>query len=438
MSNRTFWCEIAIVVVLAPITVLCGLLSAAPFQQSAPGNQKAPEQDRLLSGQPFSLEQIRGLLDVHPDRLSKAILNRGLAFEATPENLESLRKSGASERLIDIIRQRARARVQPLPPPPLLPPPAGGIVLKCSPAECNIAIDGKPNGSTKSGSLEIQGLPPREIVVDFERDGYIGQQKTIAIQEGKDVSAEAALEPSEATKAQFGADLLSMAVQALGGDTGLKDVASLSASGAAVVWNKEGQRSDWTVNTLLKLPDMALFDFEGSSASFWLSLVGDKYKSGGDRKKLGVIGAGGGAERGRILAGGDYDSSLRVFRDFQVSALVGRLKTNGFRLSAMSREEDDKGELHLRAVGTAEAYELTLATEKLPMRMTYESELGLGSGMEIVYSNYKDVGKGKYPLTTVIKLPDAPHRGMEVRFENVTLATDLREKDFNTRFKPRK
>jgi hypothetical protein len=107
-------------------------------------------------------------------------------------------------------------------------------------------------------------------------------------------------------------------------------------------------------------------------------------------------------------------------------------------LDAASPHEDDKGEFHLRATGNSESYELTLEKEKRLMRMKYESELGLGSGMEIIYSDYKDAGKGKYPLTTVIKLPDAPHHGMEVHFESVTVTPDLREKDFKGRFKARK
>ena len=183
---------------------------------------------------------------------------------------------------------------------------------------------------------------------------------------------------------------------------------------------------------------MALFDLEGSSPGFWLSLVGDKYKSGGNRKKLGGLLGGGSSDTNHSLEGGEFDSSLRVFRDFQIAALVDRVRSRGFRVSAVSHEEDDKGESHLRAAATAEIYELTLDHDKLPTRMKYESELGLGTGMEIVYSGYKDVGKGKYPLTMVIKLPDAPHHGMEVRFESAMPSADLREKDFNGRIKPRK
>jgi hypothetical protein len=434
MTNRTFWFKVAIVLLLAQSSVVSRLLHATPYQQNAKGNPA--EQDKLLSGQPFSLAQILGLLDVHPDRLSKAIQNRGLSFEATPENLESLKKAGASDKLIDLIRHRAPPKqVVSVAPTPA---PSGNLVLKCSPAECTISIDGRPRGSTKRGTLEIKGLRQKEVVVDFEKDGYIGQQKTIAIIDGKDVSGAAELEATEATKEQFGADLLSMTIQALGGDAGLKDLASLSASGAAVVWNKDGQRSDWTLNTLLKLPDMALFDLQGSVANFWLSLVGDKYKSGGDRKKLGELLGAGSTDKNRSPGGGEFDSSLRIFRDFQVSALVARMRSSGFRASAISREADDKGESHLRAAGNAEVYEVTLDNDKFPTRMMYESELGLGTGMEIVYSNYKDVGKGKYPLTMVIKLPDAPHHGMEVRFENAMLSADLKEKDFNGRFKPKK
>jgi hypothetical protein len=434
MSKGTFWREVAVGLVLAQSCLLTRL-SATPFPQSVTANQKAAEQDPFLSGSRLSLERILGAVDVPPERLSTAIRNRGLTFEATPQNIESLKRAGLSEKVIDAVRKAAPYKPPPPPPPP---PLVGSIALKCSPAECNVNIDGKPKGSTTGGALAIRELPPGDIVVDFERDGYIGQQKTIAIEAGKDVSAEAALEPSEATKGQFGTDLLSMAVQALGGDAGLKDVGSLSASGAVVLWNKEGQRSDWTLNALVKLPDMALFDLEGSVANFWLALVGDKYKSGGDRKKLGGLLGAGSSDKNRSLQAGEFDSSLRIFRDYQLSALVARMRTKAFRLSAPSLDADDKGELHLKAAGNAEAYELTLGSDKLPARATYESELGLGSGTEIVYSNYKDAGKGKYPLTMAIKLPDAPHHGMEVQFENAMPAPDLKEKDFSQHVKPRK
>jgi hypothetical protein len=191
-----------------------------------------------------------------------------------------------------------------------------------------------------------------------------------------------------------------------------------------VLWDKDGQRSDWTLNTLVKLPDMALFDLEGSSASFWISLVGDKYKSGGDKN--------------RGQTGGEFDSGLRVFRDFQMAALIGRLKSGEFRVSASTQQQDEAGELHLNATGKAEGYVLTLDNNKLPMRLQFNSELGLGSGMEVLYSNFTSAGKGKYPLAMVIKLPDAPHHGMEIQLEKVALNAELREKDFGHKFKAKK
>jgi hypothetical protein len=435
MTNRVFRYEIIALTLLLPqASVVPRPLLAMPYQQAERKNSR--EQDRLLSGPPFSLEQILGLLDVHPDRLSKAIDNRGLTFKATPENLEALRRAGASAKLIELIQ--LRAPYKPVVTPKPTPPAGGNLVLKCSPAECNVSIDGKLRGSTANGILQIKGLPPKQTVVDFEKDGYIGVQKTIAIAPGADVSNEVRLEPSEATKTQFGADLLSMTVQALGGDPGLADVASLSASGAAVVWNKDGQRTDWTFNTLLKLPKMVLFDLESSSGKFWVSLIDDKYKSGGDRSKLGGLFGGSSADKSRPPGIEEFDTSLRLFRDFQVSALIGRMRGSGYRVSADSGDPDDQGQFHLRSAGNAETYEVTLGREKLPILMKYESELGLGTGLEIVYSDYVEVGKGKYPSTTEIKLADAPHHGIEIKLETVMLAADLREKDFNGRFKPKK
>lgn len=403
------------------------------FAAPVPQKKTAKEQDKLFTGPPFTVEAILKLVDVYPDRLIQAITKRGLSFVATPENVEALRKGGASEKLIEAIARRAPYKPAPSERPRIVPPTGGNLVVKCAPAECGIRIDGVPGGTTTNGSLEIKNLPPKEVAVDFEKDGYIGVQKTVTILQSAEVFTEAQLEPSDATKAQLGSELTASMAQALGGEQGLADVTSLYASGAAVLWNTAGQRSDWTLKTLLKLPNMVLFDLEGSDAKFWVSLVGDKYKSGGDRNKLvGVLG--GGADKDR----GEFDTTLRLYRDYQIAALVNRIRSAAFRVLANSLDQDDKEQFHLRALGNTETYELTLDHDKLPTFLKVESQLGLGTGVEFAYSDYKDAGKGKYPSTIEIKLADGDHHGIEVRLEKLTIAADLKEKDFNGRVKPRK
>jgi hypothetical protein len=432
-TQRTLQYEIvAAALLLCQAGFVSRPLLAAPFQTA---KKNVKEQDKLLSGAPFSLEQIVGLLDVHPDRLSKAIQNRGLNFEATQENMEALRRAGASDKLIDLVRHRAPAKIVAKAPPP---PRVGNLVVKCSPAECNIGIDGALRGPTMNGTLEINDLPPKDVVVDFEKDGYVGQQKTVSVLAGTNVSSEAKLDPSEATKAQFGAESLSMAVQALGGDAGLSVTRSLFGAGTAVVWDKAGKRSDWTLDALVGVPNMALLELEGSNAKFWVALIGDKYKSGGDRTKLASLFGAPAADKNRAIGSGEFDASLRAYRDFQVSALIARIQRGGYSLSAVTSGQDATGEFHFGARGNGESYDLTLDSEKLPVRLKYTSEAKPENSLECVYSAYKAAGKGKYPSATEIKFADAPHHGIEVKLDSITLVEDLREKDFNGHYRPKK
>lgn len=390
-----------------------------------------------MTGPAFTLPQIIALKDVYVDRLSKAITARGLGFEATAQNLAVLRNAGVSSRLVDLIRKISPPKPAPIPPPP--PPPTAGVfVVQCAPQECEIRIDGESWGMTHNGALEVRGLPVKPVAVDFRKDGYISQQKMVALADGKDATCAAELEPTNATKEHFGSELVSQTRQALGGDESLKDAAALWGSGSAIIWTKDGQRTDWTLNALVKLPSMVLFDLQRSDGDFWVSLIGDQYKSGGNRNKFEpLIGPVPGKSRNPAGAGG-LDTALRVFRDFQIAAVLDKVKSASFVSSSRSTKRDEKGELHVHAADRLDSYDLTLGAGDLPVSVKYRAPLGLGSGLEILYSDYNSVGQAKYPYTMVIQLPDAPHYGMEFRFEKVVSFPGLTEKNFNERFKPRK
>jgi len=434
MTIRNFTRQIVAGMALtAPGWFLIEVCAAAPFQAARPAQKK--EQDALMTGPAFTLQQIIALKDVYVDRLSKAITARGLAFEATAQNVAVLRTAGVSTRLIDLIRKIAPPKPVAIPPPPPPPPTAGVFVVHCAPEECEISIDGESRGVTHNGALEVRGLPVKSVAVDFRKDGYVSQQKIVALADGKDAASAAELEPTNATKEQFGSELLSQARQALGGES-LKDAASLWGSGSAVIWTKDGQRTDWTLNALLKMPSMVLFDLQRSDGEFWVSLIGDQPKSGGNRNKFeALIGPVPGKSRSPASAGG-LDTALHVFRDFQISTILDKIKGASFVSSAHSTKPDEKGELHVHAADRLDSYDLTLGAGNLPVSVKYRAPLGLGSGLEILYSDYNNVGQAKYPYTLVIQLPDAPHYGMEFRFEKVVAYPALTEKNFSERFKP--
>ena len=394
---------------------------SSPFQgKKNSRSQNPPERDRFLNGAPFSFEQLVGILDVHPDRLAAALKNRGISFEANPSNLAALKKAGASNELINLIRRIAA-------PPPSTPVVAksvtGSLIVKCAPVECSIRLDGKTLGTTQKGVLALAHLPVKKVAIDFDKEGYVGQQKIVAIVEGTEASAEAVLEPTSATMEQFGARTLAKAIEALGGQAGLQDTESISAAGAVVLWNKAGKRSDWSLRALLKSPDMVLFDLDAPNMSGWLSWVADEYKSGGNAKKIAEL--------------ADFSSAIRVFREFQLARLLNRISQAEFQVSAASPDPDPAGELHLTAAGKIGVYDFTIASDGLPVQVKYESKLGLGSGTQTAYSGYASVGKGKYPSILVIKLADAPQHGMELRFEKISPEPKLEAKDFKA-YKPRR
>ena len=158
------------------LTALTGALLVVSAQAPQPKASQKTE-DAFLTGKPLTLAEIVEAAPViFEGRLRQAIQARGVDFAATAEALEQLRKAGVPEDLLKTITRLAPA--PPSPPPPKEPPPAGPLTLECSPAECEVMVNGVSQGVTQGGAKQISGLRPGRVFVDFRKEGYEGDRKS--------------------------------------------------------------------------------------------------------------------------------------------------------------------------------------------------------------------------------------------------------------------
>ena len=397
------------VVAFAIASVIAGAALAVPV----PG-QKAKE-DAFLSGPPFSLNDILQRVGIIADkRLREAISRRGINFSPTKADYDRLKAAGANADLIAVITAKA-----PPPPPPQAPPKpvmAGPVKLECAPAECDVAVNGQARGRTSSGRIEMAEVPPGDLFIDFRKDGYVGQQVNVALNPGAAVSRSVTLEPTNATRQAQGRQLFSAMVAKLGGPDALKESWLIEAGGSAALFSS-GPRTEWNATARVKLPVLASIEISGAGEKWRTSVKGTDSKAEGTGKL-----------KGSPIAL-DMEKLVRLYRDYQPAALIERL--NVMRLSATTTTPDDSGHLHFRAANDTESYRLKLAQDGTPITVTYESNSGLGSGLEVVYSDYATVNKTWYPKSMAIKFSDQAQHGMELHFSDVHFPAGIADREFH-------
>ena len=143
---------LTVAVALAGVAILLAR-PAEPQQQEKkqPAATSKKKQDSFLNGAPLTLEQVlRYVPVIAPQRLKEAILNRGLDFPLSFENLEKLKAAGTTAEILVVIKEKSKpevlAPVVVRPPPP---PKTGGLLITCAPAECEIVVGGVAKGTTQ-------------------------------------------------------------------------------------------------------------------------------------------------------------------------------------------------------------------------------------------------------------------------------------------------
>ncbi|HUA85479.1 MAG TPA: hypothetical protein VMB85_16565 [Bryobacteraceae bacterium] len=399
--------------------LLVASVLAGPALHAQSNTKKDEKEDPFFSGPPFSLDDLLQRVGVIADRrLRVAVLRRGVNFSPTPQDYDRLKKAGASAELISTIAVKAPPPPpKPAPPPKPTPPPtAGPLTLECLPAECTVSINGKPRGTTSRGSIEIRGLPPSQVTIEFAKDGFDAQQLSLTLHAGVAAMRGVTLKPDAATLAQAGKDLLAKMIARLGGAQALQQSRLVSGAGSASLWQSGGQRTEWRMISRLKLPSLALIEINGAGLKWWTSLAGSDSKADGSKQMRG----------GPVAV--EMEKLVRLYRDYQPAMLVetlGKMKLSALDLAPVN------GQWRLHATGTDGALTVLLGPDFLPARVIYDSASGLGSGLEVLYSDYLTIGKAEYPKSMAIRFADQSQHGLEVRLDTVKFETNLPNKDFH-------
>jgi len=392
----------------------------ASAEQKTAANKKAG--DPFLSGPPLTLDQVRRLLqeDAIPARRRKeAIQNRGVGFSLSPEVIDKLKAAGATEDILELIENKARpAAVATAPAPPPKPREAlGNLTITCEPAECDVTVNGKPRGSSQGGVMELGSIPAGKWAVDVSKEGYISRQSVVTIEADKSARISSVLEATPATQEAFGATLFQKVVDALGGEPGLKKLASIQATGSTTI-ARDGNSVRWTL-AMRNRPERALFQARAGSILHEVAFIGNEFMASKNLKGEDAM---------------ELPTDFGFIRDNQLPALIARLRNPRYKLIAKLAAPVAGEEFQLFAEAGTEKIAIGLDSNLRPQRVRITTETGIGSAT-ITYDDYFNESNAPYPKTMRIK-PDSRMRGIEVRFDTVELDANFKDSDYKVRGKP--
>ena len=388
--------------------------------QSVPRTQPAARHnDPFLNGAPFTFEQLQRLLGENAipyRRRRDAVQARGLSFTPSPEQIEKLKSAGASEDMLKLIKSSVKPNVASVSAPPK---PLGGLALTCAPLECEITLNGTALGSTQSGTMEVKEIAAGNWTIDFKKAGYIGSQSTARIDADKTTPVSVVLEPDRKTQEAFGAELFGKVLSAIGGEDGIKELDSIQAVGSTTVGTRDGKNLRWTL-AMRNKQDRALFQVRaGDGVLHEVAFAGSEYKVSKHVKGQDVQ---------------DLPTDFGLIRDYQLSALIRRLKDTQFKMVANHNLPVAGDEFALVAEGGTEKIFIGLAENLRPQRVRITTATGVGSAI-VTYSDYVLLEKALYPRTVQIK-PDGWQQGIDVRFDKVELSANLKDNDYKLKGKP--
>lgn len=399
--------------VLMGFGAVAPLCSAATDPKPLHGKKSS---ESFLSGEPFTLDQVLLLLkqDAIPMRRRKeAILNRGVAFALSADTLAKIEAAGASDDILDVIKSKAK----PVAPAPPKPAPKGMLSLTCAPAECQVSLNGTSLGPTAGGKLDVAGLTPGNWVIDFAKPGFSVHQSNILVEPAKTATVAVTLDPDPATLEGYGKQLFEKMISALGGEDGLKIMASVQATGSATLWEHGGAGVRWTL-LMRNRPDRGLFQAKAGRILHEVMFEGTEFKAS------------------KNLSGDDaleLPTDFGMVRDNQLPTLMARLESGEYKFTAGHPEPVPGEEYSIVADSVTDKISIGLDSELRPQRVKITTGAGLGSTL-ITYSDYVQNGNAFYPKTMLIK-PEAGQQGIEVRFDKVELNPNLKDADYKLRGK---
>ncbi|MEY2394710.1 MAG: hypothetical protein QOF94_1055, partial [Acidobacteriaceae bacterium] len=268
-------CQYCMVVLLAAASA--SFSAAQNVSRAHDAVPRPKSNDPFLNGAPFSFEQLQRLLGENAiplRRRREAIQARGLSFSLSSEQMEKLKAAGATEDMLKLIKSSPTYTVASV----AVPKPAGVLSLTCAPLECEVTLNGTALGSTQNGLLEARGLSAGNWTIDFKKAGYIGSQTTARIEVDKTTPVSIVLEPDRKTREALGAEFFQKVLSAMGGEVGIKTLASVQGVGSTSFGTRESKSLRWTL-AMRNKQDRALFQVRaGDGVLHEVAFAGSEYK----------------------------------------------------------------------------------------------------------------------------------------------------------------
>ena len=165
----------ALVLLLTAVGFAAGQATKNKKSEAAPA---AAQKDR----EPLLRRDVQALLKagVPPARMEVLVRQYGVSFEMTEQTEDQLRRAGATEGLLKLIRDVAPKHAAPTPPSP-----TPLLVIDSSPVNAQVYVDDEPVGTTGSeGMLKLSRLPPGNHKIRLSATGYADRVRNVQLSAG--------------------------------------------------------------------------------------------------------------------------------------------------------------------------------------------------------------------------------------------------------------
>lgn len=348
----------------------------------------------------------------------------GIAFDPSPGDYDLLKKAGASDNFLNALRDMASARAaekaktEPPPPPPQ--PKEGKLAITCKPVDCEVTIDGKPQGVTQKGELVLGPLPEGPVKVAVSRKDWDPDRDahTSYIKDKETDKVEFTFKESRAALEAMGRKFFEAMIQALGGDAGIKEASRVRGSGARLLSAREGKpQLQWSAVALFRLP---------SDAKFLIT-------NAGQQLQVVKTDAGFAYDKQPRQDGQEMEDAMREVYDRQFGRTLELLRKSASEYVSTKLIYEDGENRTFRVESGPDRYLVTLDGESCPREIKVEST-GLMAGLRILYGDFVKVGNTRYPRETQVILPGAGTNGAGLRIEKVEMGpVAVKDKDLEGR-----
>lgn len=370
------------------------------------------------ANRPFEMKRLLDNLKTIQERpavLNEATVIRrinsyGLTFQPTPEDFQTLKETGASEKLLNAVAIKAgvplafpEAKPTELPPPP--PPPKKTLLtVVCKPVDCAVMLNKSQIGVTTDGTLKDHPLAPgANVSVSAEAKDYLPDNESHEFrpEEGMSRKVEFNFRPSTAALAARAKSLQEEILAAYGGADAMKAAETFRATGRLELKTKDGRWDSWPFTAAAKLPSLARFELVRNNKRYSVVKDGAAF-AWEDRLPDG-------------MSTNEVEDGLRYLLEAHLARLVESVTS-----------PDSKASVEKLIFSETENPIITLerGTKRVRADLTpvkrireYTLEPGMGVGYKVLMDGYQKRGNSFLPGEMQVSLTGTDQRVFMIRYE---------------------